>query len=160
MFLLNTENRISLVGDSLASWFDIEPADLEGAEITSLLVDADIPRLRSALTAARQGEGKKKQKFSCRLATDDEHPTVEIDLSPVSNPSHQGDILGAVRSKTAYRTNEAETTDAEWFDHFFDLMDQAVVEFGSEVGNRLCAQSTQPLKSSLAIMLATLSVSH
>ncbi|MFC7251908.1 sensor histidine kinase [Halomicroarcula sp. GCM10025324] len=129
MFLLNTENRISLVGDSLASWFDIEPADLEGAEITSLLVDADIPRLRSALTAARQGEGKKKQKFSCRLATDDEHPTVEIDLSPVSNPSHQGDILGAVRSKTAYRTNEAETTDAEWFDHFFDLMDQAVVEF-------------------------------
>jgi len=129
MFLLNTENEISLVGDSLASWFDMEPADLEGAEITSLLVDADIPRLRSALTAARQGPGHEKQKFSCRLATDDEHPTVEIDLSPVSNPSHQGDILGAVRSKTEYRTSEAETADAEWFDHFFDLMDQAVVEF-------------------------------
>lgn len=82
MFLLNTENKISLVGDSLASWFDIEPADLEGAEITSLVVEADIPRLRSALTAARQAPGQEKQKFSCRLATDDEHPTVEIDLSP------------------------------------------------------------------------------
>ena len=129
MFLLNTENEISLVGDSLTSWFDMEPADLEGAEITSLLVDADIPRLRSALTAARQGSGQKKQKFSCRLATDDEHPTVEIDLSPVSNPAHQGDILGAVRSKAEYGTSEAQTADAEWFDHCFDLMDQAVVEF-------------------------------
>ena len=134
MFLLDTENKISLVGDSLASWFDVESAELEGTEITSLLVDADIPRLRSALTATRQGPGQQKQKFSCRLAAGDEHPTVEIDLSPVSNPSQRGDILGAVRSKTEYRTSEGETADAEWFDHFFDLMDQAVVEFELQNG--------------------------
>lgn len=134
MFLLNAKNEISLVGDSLASWFDIEPADLEGREITSLLVDEDIPRLRSALTASRQGSGQGTQKFTCTLSTDGENPTVEIELSPVSNPSQQGDILGAVRSKTEYRTSEEEPTDAEWFDHFFDLMDQAVVEFELQDG--------------------------
>ena len=129
MFLLSTENKISVVGDSLANWFDVEPLDLEGTEITALLVDEDIPRLRSALTAARRGSGQGAQRFTCHLATDGENPTVEIELSPLSNPSHQEDILGAVRSKTAYRVGEEETADAEWFEHFFDLMDQAVVEF-------------------------------
>lgn len=129
MFLLNTENEISLVGDSLASWFTMSPAELEGVEISSLLVDEDIPRLRSALTAARQGSGQVMQKFTCSLSTDDDNPTVEIELSPVSTPSQEGDVLGAVHSKTEYRTTEEETTDAERFDHFFDLMDQAVVEF-------------------------------
>lgn len=129
MFVLDTGNRLSLVGDSLANWFDHEPAKLEGSEITTLLADKDIPRLRSALTAARQGSGHGTQKFACRLAADGDKPPVEIELSSVSNPSQQGDILGAVHSKTEYRTAKEETAEAEWFDHFFDLMDQAVVEF-------------------------------
>jgi len=129
MFLLDSGNEISLVGNSLASWFDVEPAELEGTEITSLVVDEDTLRLRSALTAARQGSGRETQKFTCRLSVDGDHPPVEVELSPVSSPSRQGDILGAVHSKTEYRTGEEETADAEWFTHFFDLMDQAVVEF-------------------------------
>jgi len=129
MFLLNAENEISLVGDSLASWFDERPAELEGTGIATLVADEDIPRLRSALTATRQGSKQLTQKFTCRLATGGDNPTVEVELSPVSNPSGQGDILGAFRSKTEYRVGEEETAEAEWFDHFFDLMDQAVVEF-------------------------------
>jgi len=129
MFLLDTDNNLSLVTDSLGSWFDTEPAELEDTNITDLVIDADIPRLRSALTTARQGSGDVKQRFSCRLAVDGDGPTVEIELSPVSNPSQQGDILGAVHSKTEYRIGDEETADEEWFDHFFDLMDQAVVEF-------------------------------
>ena len=128
MFLLDTENTLSLVSDSLAGWFDTEPAEVEGTNITELVTDADIPRLRSALTTARRGSGDVKQRFTCRLAVDRDNPTVEIELSPVSNPSQRGDILGAVRSQTEHRTGE-ETGDEEWFDHFFDRMDQAVVEF-------------------------------
>jgi PAS domain S-box-containing protein len=128
MFLLNGDNEISLVSDSLASWFDKEPAALEGAKITALIVDGDTPRLRSAVTTARQGSGRVKQRFTCRLAAAGDPPAVEIELSPVSNSSQQGDILGAVHSETQFRTGEEETP-GEWFDHFFDLMDQAVVEF-------------------------------
>lgn len=129
MFLLNTNNELSLVGNSLASWFTEDPAELEGTEICALLVENDIPRLRSALTAARQGSEQLTQRITCHLVTDGDTPPVEIELSPVANPTQQGDILGAVHSKTEYRTGTDETADAEWFDHFFDLMDQAVVEF-------------------------------
>src|SRR6056297_1469578 len=116
MFLLNTENEVSLVGESLASWFDKNPAELHGTEIATLVDAEDIPRLRSALTAIRQGSGHSTQKFTCSLATNGENPTAEIELSPVSNPSQHGDILGAVRSKTEYRIGEDETADSEWFD--------------------------------------------
>ncbi|WP_324663059.1 PAS domain-containing sensor histidine kinase [Haloarcula sediminis] len=126
---MDTENKLSLVGDSLASWFAKSPAELEGVEISTLLVDEDTPRLRAALTAARQGSGQVMQKFTCSLSTNGDDPTVEIELSPVSNPSQEGDVLGAVHSKTEYRASDAQTAGAEWFDHFFDLMDQAVVEF-------------------------------
>ena len=129
MFLLDSENVISLAGGSLANWFDMEPESLEGTEITSLVLDEDTWRLRSALTAARKGSEGEKQQFTCQLSTDGDDPTVEIELSPVSNSSHQGEVLGAVHSKTEFRTSDEETADAEWFTHFFDLMDQAVVEF-------------------------------
>lgn len=129
MFLLDSGNRLSLVGDSLAPWFDMEPEDLEGTEITSLVADDDILRLRSALTDARQGSGQERQKFTCNLSVDGENPTVEIELSHVSHRSDCGDILGAVYGKTEHRISEEDTIDSEWFTHFFERMDQAVVEF-------------------------------
>ena len=106
MFLLDSENVISLAGGSLANWFDMEPESLEGTEITSLVLDEDTWRLRSALTAARKGSEGEKQQFTCQLSTDGDDPTVEIELSPVSNSSHQGEVLGAVHSKTEFRTSD------------------------------------------------------
>lgn len=143
MFLLDTENKISLIGTSLASWFGSEPAALEGSEIVGLVVDEDVPRLRSALTAARQGSGQLAQECPCHLDTDGDNPAVEIELSPVSNPSQQGDVLGAVRGKTADRTWRDKPVDSEWFDRFFDRMDQAVVKFELRNGDPI-VQAVNP----------------
>lgn len=129
MFLLNAENEISRAGASLSDWFNKNLGELKGTKITALVVDEDIPRFRSALTTTRQGSGQSTQQFACRLATDGDSPTVDVELSPVSTLSRQGEILGAFRSKTEYRIGEEEIAETEWFNHFFDLMDQAVVEF-------------------------------
>ena len=129
MFLLDSENRFTLVADSLADRVEQTAGEIRGKRITTLLAQEDVSTVLTALSRLRDEPELTSQILGCRLLVDGNRHPVEIELSLVADQSRPGDVMGAIHDETATRARERATDERIRFHHLFDLLDDAVVEF-------------------------------
>ena len=126
MFLLDSEDRLSYVTDSLAGWLAAGRNELTGAPLTELVVERDRRRVETALAAVRDGDSRASRECVCRLATDDGPRQVAVEF--VSLSDQFTDVLGTVRSGGDQRAQAELATARDRFGSLFDLIPDAVVE--------------------------------
>ncbi|RDZ37738.1 MULTISPECIES: PAS domain-containing sensor histidine kinase [unclassified Haloferax] len=154
MFVVDAAGTVIHASDEFAAQLGADAAALRGRPLSDFVGDGDWPDVRGTLDAVRRASGWESRRCRCRLSAGDDGPAVgdapaEIDIELEFAPYRGGDgggygdgdgdrfdsdsdanrVVGAVCREPSEPTTARLHTERDRFDHLFDLIDDAVIEF-------------------------------
>lgn len=128
MFLLDDQDRLGFVSDSLAETLGYGPAVLTDCSLWTLVEESDQPSVRNAVSTIRDCERGATELCQCRFSTAAGTTHAEVEFVSLAGTQSFGDLLGFVREVSGQRAREELETAHDRFGHLFDLIQDAVVE--------------------------------
>ncbi|WP_058827128.1 PAS domain-containing sensor histidine kinase [Haloferax sp. Q22] len=155
MFVLDAAGVVVHAGAGFAAHLGTDTAALRGRPFSDFLADGDWPEVREAAAAVRAASGWESRRCRCRLSGVGggaaEAVGVEIEFAPYpgdgagsgragagsgdanragdSDATGAGRVVGAVCRELSEPAAARLHTERDRFDHLFDLVDDAVIEF-------------------------------
>ncbi|MFK8212848.1 PAS domain-containing sensor histidine kinase [Haloferax volcanii] len=153
MFVVDAAGTVIHASDEFAAHLGADAAALRGRPLSDFVGDGDWPDVRGTLDAVRRASGWDSRRCRCRLSAGDDGPAVgdapaetdiELEFVPYrgdgdgygdgdgdrfDSDSDANRVVGAVCREPSEPTTARLHTERDRFDHLFDLIDDAVIEF-------------------------------
>lgn len=127
MFLLDGENRLVFVTESMADVLGIDAARVTGTALESHLVEGH-REVAETLESVRAADGRTARCCACRLGGHGDSVPVELELVSLSDRDAFGEVLGTVRRGPRQEVRSELAAARDRFGYLFDLIQDAVVE--------------------------------
>ncbi|RDZ64962.1 PAS domain-containing sensor histidine kinase [Haloferax sp. Atlit-12N] len=142
MFVLDAAGAVARASDGFAAHLGADAATLRGRPLSDFVVAEDWPDVRAALDATRAVDVWESHQCRCRLSGVDGRAAmggddVLVEFTPYpgrdddtdSDDTGAGRVAGGVCREPSEPAAARLHTERDRFDHLFDLVDDAVIEF-------------------------------
>jgi PAS domain S-box-containing protein len=129
VYAMDTEERLALATDRLASWLGYDRDELVGSGPDIVLDEAEIERFRAAIASLRDSEKASTTVETELVTADGSRLPAEIEISAVLEGSGFDGTIGVVRDLTELReTRQQLELERDRFSYLFDSVPDAIVD--------------------------------